>query len=397
MLGRLDSLTTSLRLSAKAIADGKTDSSANVPWSRFDLINTFNAWKRSEDAGRIFVVAVDGTITKQVTGLAWRHEVSAHVVEEAAVDLGRALAAFAGANSGERPPRRIGFPKPKRKGRCRDSFRLRNKRGRNGTCSIRVGDGHPRSVTLPTIGAIRVHDDTRPIRRLLRPIQQADSSLGKRTLAPRAKVLFATVVRHADRWYVCLTVLAPDLHPDRRHHSRGDRTRMGFVGVDRGLRQFAVAATADGTEVGRWPAPRPLTRRLEQVRGHSKALSHKKLGSSNRAKAARRLSREHARITNVRRTFLHQVSSQLAQTHGKLAIEDLRVANLLANRRLARVLGDVGWGIFARQLTYKVGWLVGRRACGLRPVVPLDQDLPCLRDDQAASQSGGTDVPLPPL
>jgi putative transposase len=348
-----------LRLLANALADRETDSSVNLPWSGFDLINTFNAWKRSEDAGRIFAVAADGTITKQVTGLAWRQDVSAHVFEEAAVDLGRALAAYASANPGGRTLPRFGFPKPKRKGRCRDSFRLRNKKGRNGNCSIRIGDGHPRSVTLPTIGTIRVHDDTRPLRRLLRPVRQTDSSTGEQTLAPRAKVLSATVARHADRWYVCFTVLAPNLHPNRRHHPRDGRDRVRYVGVDRGLRQFAVAATADGTEVGRWPAPRPLARRLQQVRGHSRALSRKKRGSSNRAKAVRRLAREHARIADIRRTFLHQVSSQLAKTHGRLAIEDLRVANLLANRRLARALGDVGWGIFARQLAYKVRWSGG--------------------------------------
>ena len=66
----------------------------------FDLINAFNAWKKTEDAGRVFVVAADGTSTKRVTGLAWRHEVSAQVFEEAAVDLGRALAAYSQPRSG---------------------------------------------------------------------------------------------------------------------------------------------------------------------------------------------------------------------------------------------------------------------------------------------------------
>jgi putative transposase len=97
------------------------------------LINTFNAWKRSEDVGRIFAVAADGTITKQVTGLAWRQDVSAQVFEEAAVDLGRALATYASANPGGRTLPRFGFPKPKRKGRCHDSFRLRNKKAVTGT------------------------------------------------------------------------------------------------------------------------------------------------------------------------------------------------------------------------------------------------------------------------
>jgi putative transposase len=72
-------------------------------------------------------VASDGTIAKQVTGLSWRHDVSAQVFEEAAVDLGQALTAYAQAKSGNGNGRRVGFPKSKRKGRCRDSFRLRNK------------------------------------------------------------------------------------------------------------------------------------------------------------------------------------------------------------------------------------------------------------------------------
>ena len=79
---------------------------------------------------------------KQVTGLAWRHVVSAQVFEEAAVDLGRALSAYAEAKAGKRKDR-VGFPRRKRKGRCRDSFRLRNKQGKDGRYYIRIGEGHP--------------------------------------------------------------------------------------------------------------------------------------------------------------------------------------------------------------------------------------------------------------
>ena len=45
-----------------------------MPWSGFDLINAFNAWKLKEEAG----VAQDGTV-----GLAWRSEVCQQVFEEA--------------------------------------------------------------------------------------------------------------------------------------------------------------------------------------------------------------------------------------------------------------------------------------------------------------------------
>ena len=75
--------------------------------------------------------------------------------------------------------------------------------------------------------------------------------------------------------------------------------------------------------------------------------------------AARLLAREHIRIANIRRSFLHEVSSQLAKTHSGLAVEDLPVANLIRNKRLAQAITDAAWAELARQLWYKTAWLGG--------------------------------------
>jgi putative transposase len=348
-----------LELVRKALDTRQADRQITVPWSRFDLINAFSAWKNSEDAGRLFIVAPDGTIDKRVTGLPWRREVSAQVFEEAAVDCARALTAFTGSKIGARKGRRVRFPKHKRKGHSRDSFRIRNKQHKHSACLIRVGEGHPRSVILPTIGQIRVHDDTRKLRRLLRSVKISDLSTGSEITAARAKILYATITRHGNRWYVSLNVQACNLHPEHRHQRRTAEDGDGFVGVDRGLTVFVVAATADGTEVGRFHAPAPLRRRLPRLRRRSRTLSRANRGSNNWFKAARQLAVEHARIANARRNFLHEVSSQLAKTHSRLAIEDLAVTNLAANRRLARAIADAGWAELARQLSYKTVWLGG--------------------------------------
>jgi putative transposase len=345
-----------LRLVNSALRTNKSNPSMPVPWSGFDLINAFNTWKRSEDAGRLFVVGPDGTCNKVVTGLAWRHEVTAQVFEEAAVDLGRALAAYTQARVGTRKSGRVGLPKVKRKGRCRDSFRIRNKRNRNGTHCIRVGESRPRSVTLPMIGTVRVHDDTRRLRRLLRTVRELDPNTGRLVVGPRAKILFATCSRHGSRWYVSLNLQAPELHFERRHPPRPTDDHGGFVGLDRGLATFAVAAVSNGTEVGRWPAPKPMRRGLASLRRRSRALSRTQARSRNRAKAIRRLSRRHARIADIRRSFLHDVSSQLVKTHDRLCLEDLAVANLISNRNLASAIGDAAWAEFARQLGYKAAW-----------------------------------------
>jgi putative transposase len=345
-----------LRFVTNALDAKRKDPSVKVPWSGYDLINAFNAWKRGEEAGRVFVVAPDGVISKQVTGLAWRQKVSAQVFEEAAVDLGRSLAAYGRAKQGAHGGRRFGFPRRKRKGRCRDSFRLRNKR-QSGGYLIRVGDGPLRSVTLPTIGRVRVHDDTRRLRQLLRPRAQIDPATGEEQVAPRAKILFATIARRGTRWYVSLNVHATDLHPGRGHQPCPEREAGGYVGVDVGLVAFAVAARSDGTEVGRWQANNPLSCRLRRLQRSSRSLSRAQRGSRNHGKAARRLRREHARVADARRSFLHEVSSHLVKNHALLAVEDLAVHNLVRHNRLARAIGDAAWSEFARQLAYKAEWL----------------------------------------
>jgi putative transposase len=184
---------------------------------------------------------------------------------------------------------------------------------------------------------------------------QENPGTPKLAVAPRARILFATCRRHGSRWYISLNIQAPDFHPQRRHPSRPADDHGGFVGVDRGP-AFAVAATATRTEVGRFVAPKPLQRSIRSLRTRSRAASRTQPRSSNHAKAIRRLSRKHARIASMRRSFLHEVSSQLVKTHDRLCLEDLAVANLLGNRQLARAISDAAWTELARQLGYKAHW-----------------------------------------
>lgn len=118
------------------------DADIEVPWTGFDLINAFNAWKKTEDAGRVVVVTVDGLAEVVATGLAWRTQVCQQVFEEAAVDLGKALKAWSDSRSGKRKGKRVGFPQFKKKTRAVVSFRLRNKHPKGRPPAIRVGDAN---------------------------------------------------------------------------------------------------------------------------------------------------------------------------------------------------------------------------------------------------------------
>jgi putative transposase len=330
-----------------------------VPWSGFDLINAFNAWKRSEPAGRRFLVDAAGQARVQVTGLVWRDQVLAQVFEEAVVDLGRGLKAAAESLTGARKGPKVGFPRFKKKS-TGGSFRIRNKT-REGRSSIRVGDGERvRSVSLPKIGTLRVREDTRRLRRMI--------------ATGRARILRVTVSRGANRWWISITVEAADLHPAMRHTlepadqpTRPDGTtddpehgEQGWVGVDRGLHALAVAGSSDGVEVMRVDSQRVLRRGLPRLRRLSKAVSRKKKGSRNRRKAVVRLGRQHARIRDRRRHVLHQVSNQLVKNHARLVLEDLNITGMTSNRKLSRTINDAAWGELARQITYKQAWHGGQ-------------------------------------
>ena len=328
-----------------ALAAKRIDPGTTVPWSGYSLINWFNTWKKTEAAGRRFAVDAQGNTELVDVGLSWRGEVCAQVFEEAAVDLGRALAAFSASKKGQRKGARVGFPRPKKKGRTPGTFRLRNKLSASGTPSIRLGEAGPRSLTLPFIGIVALREDTRALRRLLRP---------DRSGSPRARICAATVREHRGRFVITISVEAPDLHQKRRHGP--GRSPEGFVGLDRGLRSYVVAATSDGNEVARVSAPQPLERSLRSLRRASRTFSRRQPGSQNRRKARVRLQLIHAKVADQRRDFCHRLSSELVKTHDALCLEDLAVANLVRNKHLARPIADASWGRFAEMLAYKADW-----------------------------------------
>jgi putative transposase len=77
------------------------------PWSAFDQINSFTAWKLGKASDS--PVNADGS-----RGLAWRNEVCQDVFECAVVDLGQALANWQDARSRGARSAGSGFPDARR-------------------------------------------------------------------------------------------------------------------------------------------------------------------------------------------------------------------------------------------------------------------------------------------
>jgi putative transposase len=128
----------------------------------------------------------------------------------------------------------------------------------------------------------------------------------------------ATVSRRAGRWHVSVQW--------QREAAGPAPSTLPSVGIDRGVAVFA--ALSDGIRIA--PVNHGKTA-LRALRKSQREMSRKKLGSSNRRKATRRVARIQMRVANARKDFLHKHSTTIAKNHGTVVVEALKVQNMSAS------------------------------------------------------------------
>ena len=239
------------------------------------------------------------TEAKKTEQRSWLVEVSNIPLQQSIADLGVAFKNFFESRSGKRQGRKVGFPRFKKK------LNRQSARFRKGGFSLENN-----KVYLAKIGTIKT--------KWSRPLPSEPSSV--------------TVIKdRAGRYFLSFVV---DME------SAIEPAQQAAVGVDLGIKTFATLS--NGEKVA-GPSYSLLNR---QIRRAQRVLSRRQKGSRRRKRARLRVAKLKAKLRDIRRDFLHKLSTWLVRAYSVVALEDLNVSGMVKNRCLARAISEQGWAEF---------------------------------------------------
>ena len=175
-----------------------------------------------------------------------------------------------------------------------------------------------------------------------------------------AKINNACISQSGGHFYVSFSFQITEEEYKRTHPNVDLVDGSRKVGVDLGIKSALILS--DGIAIDN---PKPLKKNLRKIKRLSRQLSkrvHPKTKeerlqgakkSNNYMKLSVHLAHAQGRVANIRRDFLHKVTTILTTHYGEIAIEDLNVKGMTRNHRLAQAVSDVSFGELRRQIEYK--------------------------------------------
>jgi putative transposase len=123
------------------------------------------------------------------------------------------------------------------------------------------------------------------------------------------------------------------------------------IGIDLGIKHFATLS--DGRKIDN---PKNLIKAQKKLRIAQRSLSRKKKGSKRREKQRLIVAKIYEKVANQRKDFQHKLSTEIVNRYDTICIENLNIAGIIKNPKLAKNISDASWGSFETMLKYKADW-----------------------------------------
>lgn len=168
------------------------------------------------------------------------------------------------------------------------------------------------------------------------------------------------IIRRADGYFVQLILkldvrdIIPKLEPTKK-----------CVGIDVGLKYFYADTDNNTVEYPKYY--RKAEKRLNRLnRRKYKRLIKGKKQSNNYIKARKSFAKGHLKVSRQREEFAKRMALRLIQSNDVIAYEDLKVKNLVRNRKLAKSINDAAWSLLRKWIEY-FGMKYGRLTIAVSP------------------------------
>ncbi len=141
-----------------------------------------------------------------------------------------------------------------------------------------------------------------------------------------------TVIKDCgNRYFLSFVIEINPIHIDAKNQS---------IGSDLGIKTFAVMSNGEKAKSPDYSLLDRKSRKLQRK------LARQPKDSKRRNLTRIRIAKLHNQIADIRKDFLHKLSTKVVNENQTIVLEDLNVKGMVKNRKLARAISLQGWREF---------------------------------------------------
>jgi putative transposase len=173
------------------------------------------------------------------------------------------------------------------------------------------------------------------------------------------KIKTCTVKRNGlGQWFVCFSCEVEDV--------KVVDSNQKAIGIDVGCKDFAVCSNGESIEHPHFY--KQSESKLKAIQSKYSELKQLPKDNKKKLKVKRQLIKQHLKVKNQRKDFLHKVSHKIVKENGIICVEKLNIKKMTSDKwkSMNKSILDSGWYNFKQMLTYKAEW-AGKRVVEVNP------------------------------